>query len=114
MRGEAYPLDVMPRWDRTTSLELHVKLLHVFSQPSFQWYAIEKNNNTSEVHTLLHDEHAGMVEQEVAEGVALRIHVRLSTEAGRLEERERLQGFQGSLAFRHGHGRAGNCEEEGS
>lgn len=53
--------------------------------------------------TLLHDEDAGVVKEEVAEGVALGIHVWLPTEAGRLEEREGLQGPQGSLALGHRH-----------
>lgn len=52
-----------------------------------------------------------MIEQEIAEGVTFRIDVRLAAEAGGFEERESLQGPQGSLAFRHRYSRAGNWKD---
>lgn len=57
------------------------------------------------IHLFPVDEDAGMVEDEVPEGVALGVEPGFSTEAGGLEPRELNQGPEGRLTPGHRHSR---------
>ena len=52
---------------------------------------------------------AGVVEDEVVEGIALPIQVRLPAKAGGGEVGEPLEGSEGRLALVHRHSGTGNC-----
>lgn len=56
---------------------------------------------------------ARVVEQKITEGVAFVIDGGLSAQARRLEERERLKGFQSRPALDHRICRTRNCEHTG-